>query len=94
MAQPDDRLRTPVQLDDERLARVKESADRDLAALAHAMQRYAALHVAHRVGELAEEPDPASVGCDAHSAGVVRAVVEQALNAEVLHGGEHLGADP
>jgi hypothetical protein len=49
---------------------------------------------AHRTGELQAEPDPATVGCDAHSASVTRAVVEQALNAEVLHGGEHLGADP
>jgi hypothetical protein len=94
MSELDERLRTPVALGDDGLARVKESADRDLAALAHAMQRYSALYVAHRTGELPDEPDPALVGCDAHSAAVTRAVVEQALNAEVLHGGEHLGADP
>jgi len=94
MAELDERLRTPVSLGDEGLSRVKESADRDLAALAHAMQRYAALYVAHRVGELDDAPEAAAVGCDEHSARVARAVVEQALNAEVLHGGEHLGADP
>ena len=86
MAQPDERLRTPVSLGDEGLARVKESADRDLAALAHAMQRYAALYLAHRSGELPEAPDPSLVGCDEHSAAVARAVAEQALNGEVLHG--------
>ena len=68
---------------------MKDAADRDLEAIAHAMQRYAALYVAHRTGELPEQPDPALVGCDAHGAGVARAVVEQALNMEVLHGGAH-----
>lgn len=86
MAEPDPRLSTPVELDDEGLARVKAAADRDLEALAHAMQRYAALHVAHRTGELAEAPDPSAVGCDEHGAGVARAIVEQALNAEVAQG--------
>lgn len=90
MAETDDRLRTPVALDDAGLARVKLAADRDLEALAHAMQRYAATYVAHRTGEMAEAPDPSLVGCDEHSAAVARAVVEQALNAEVEHG----GADP
>jgi hypothetical protein len=93
MAQPDGRLKTPVTLDDDALARVKEGADRDLAALAHAMQRYASTYLAHRVGELGEEPDPSLVGCDTHSAAVARSIVEQALNAEVLHGGEHLGEE-
>lgn len=89
MAEPDDRLITPVQLDDDQLARVKIAADRDLQALVHAKQRYAALYIAHRTGELAEEPDPADVGCDEHGATVARSVVEQALNAEV-----GLGAGP
>jgi hypothetical protein len=89
MAELDERLRTPVDISDDGLARVKEAADRDLEAIAHAMQRYAALYVAHRKGELVETPDPALVGCDEHSAAVARAVVEQALNAEVLHGGAH-----
>jgi hypothetical protein len=66
---------------------VKLAADRDLEAFAHAMQRYAAAYLAHRSGELPEAPEPAVVGCDEHSAAVARAVVEQALNAEVLHGG-------
>jgi len=91
MAELDDRLTTPVSLDDEQLARVKLAADRDLEALAHAKQRYAALYVAHRTGELPEAPDPTTVGCDEHAAAVARAVVEQALNAEVLHGGAHGG---
>jgi hypothetical protein len=87
MAQLDDRLTTPVALDDHQLARVKTVADRDLEALAHAQQRYAALYVAHRTGELPELPDPTTVGCDDHAAAVARAVVEQAMNAELLHGG-------
>lgn len=86
MAQLDNRLSTPVQLDDTQLARVKHAADQDLEAIAHAMQRYAAVYVAHRTGEMPERPDPSAVGCDEHSAAVARAVVEQALNAEVLHG--------
>jgi hypothetical protein len=89
MAELDERLRTPVDIDDEQLARVKEAADRDLEAIAHAMQRYAALYVAHRKGELPEAPVASLVGCDEHSAAVARAVVEQALNAEILHGGAH-----
>ncbi len=91
MAELDDRLTTPVTLDDARLARVKVAADRDLAALAHAQQRYAAMYVAHRTGELAESPEPSVVGCDDHAAAVARAVVEQALNAEVLHGDAEAG---
>jgi hypothetical protein len=87
MAHLDTRLQTPVALDDDALARVKEAADRDLAALAHAMQRYAAVYLAFRTGELQEDQDPALVGCDEHSARVARAMVEQALNGEVLHGG-------
>ena len=89
MAELDDRLSTPVQLDDDQLSRVKVAADRDLEALAHAKQRYAALYVAHRTGELPDAPDPSTVDCDEHAASVARAVVEQALNAEVLHGGAH-----
>lgn len=92
MAERDDRLVTPVTLDDEGLARVKVAADRDLYAIAHAMQRYAALYVAHRTGELADTPDPSTVGCDEHGAAVARAVVEQGLNAEVLHGGVDAGS--
>jgi hypothetical protein len=87
VAEFDDRLTTPVQLEDAELARVKAVADRDLEALARASKRYAALYVAHRTGELPEEPDPSAVGCDEHAAVVARAVVEQALNAEILHGG-------
>ena len=83
MARDDERLGTPAQLDDTQLARVKQTADRDLEALAHAMQRYAAAYLAHRTGEMADAPNPATVGCDEHSAGVARAVVEYALNAEV-----------
>ncbi len=86
MAQLDDRLTTPVRIDDEQLSRVKEATDRDLVAIAHAMQRYAALHLAHRTGELPDAPDASLVGCDEHSAAVARSIVEQALNAEVLHG--------
>ena len=86
MAEQDDRLTTPVQLDDAALARVKVAADGDLEALAHAMQRYAALYLAHRTGEMPEAPQPSLVGCDEHSAAVARSIVEQALNAEVLHG--------
>jgi len=85
MAHTDARLQTPVELDDDALARVKEATDRDLAALAHAMQRYAAVYLAYRAGELAHDQDPAEVGCDEHSAKVTRAMVEQALNTEVLH---------
>lgn len=92
MAEHDERLLTPLQLDKEQLARVKEATDRDLIAIAHAMQRYAALYVAHRAGELAEVPDPALVGCDSHSAAVARSVVEQAVNGELLHGGALGGA--
>jgi hypothetical protein len=87
MAGTDTRLSTPVHLDDTQLARVKLAADNDLAAIAHAMQRYAAVYLAHRQGEMADQPDPSVVGCDEHNAAVARAVVEQALNAEVLHGG-------
>lgn len=96
MAQPDPRLSTPVSLDDAQLARVKLAADHDLEAMAHAMQRYAAVYVAHRTGEMPEQPDPSAVGCDEHSAAVARAVVEQALNAEVLHGqgGSSDGLEP
>ncbi len=83
MAGTDERLSTPAQLDDMQLARVKATADRDLDALAHTMQRYAAAYLAHRSGELPDAPDPATVGCDEHSAAVARAIVEQALNAEV-----------
>ena len=83
MAGTDERLTTPAQLDDTQLARVKLAADRDLEAFAHAMQRSAAAYLAHRSGELPEAPQPAVVGCDEHSAAVARAVVEQALNAEV-----------
>ena len=86
MAEQDDRLRTPVQLDDAGLARVKVAADGDLEALAHAMQRYAALYLAHRTGEMPEVPQASLVGCDEHSAAVARAVVEQALNHELGHG--------
>ena len=86
MAQLNDRLTTPVRLDDEQLGRVKEATDRDLVALAHAMQRYAALHLAHRTGEIDAPPDPSLVGFDEHSAAVARSVVEQALNGEILHG--------
>ena len=86
MAQHDDRLTTPVDLDDDQLARVKVAADRDLEALAHAQQRYAAMYVAHRTGELPETPDPTVAGCDEHAAAVARAVVEQSLNG-VLHDG-------
>ena len=89
MAEPDARLATPVDIGDEALSRVKDAADRDLEAIAHAMQRYAALYVAHRTGELPESPDASLVGCDEHGAGVARAVVEQALNMEILHGGAH-----
>ena len=91
MAELDDRLTTPVDLDDDQLSRVKVASDRDLEALAHAQQRYAALYVAHRTGELPEAPDPTVVGCDEHAAAVARAVVEQSLNAEVLRGGAHAG---
>ena len=83
MAEQDDRLTTPVRLDDAALARVKLAADGDLEALAHAMQRYAALYLAHRTGEMPEAPGPSLVGCDEHSAAVARAVVEQALNHEL-----------
>lgn len=83
MAENDERLTTPVALDDEQLSRVKVSADAALEAHAHVMQRYASTYVAHRVGELPTAPDPADVGCDTHSATLVRAVVEQALNEEV-----------
>jgi hypothetical protein len=86
VADLDDRLTTPVALAGDQLSRVKEAADRDLLAMAHAMQRYASLYVAHRVGELDAAPEPSLVGCDEHSAQVARAVVEQVLNAEVLHG--------
>ncbi len=92
MAQLDDRLTTPVQIDGDALSRVKEATDRDLVAIAHAMQRYAALHLAHRTGELEAPPDPALVGCDEHSAAVARSIVEQALNAQVLHGDALAGA--
>jgi hypothetical protein len=85
MAQTDARLITPVTLDDDQLARVKLAADHDLEGIAHAMQRYAAVYLAHRTGEMPEQPDPSVVGCDEHNAAVARAVVEQALNAEVLH---------
>ena len=85
MAGTDPRLNTPVALDATRLARVKHAADQDLEAIAHAMQRYAAVYLAHRTGEMVERPDPSTVGCDEHGAAVARAVVEQALNAEVLH---------
>jgi len=85
MAHSEARLQTPVQLDDDGLARVKEAADRDLAALAHAMQRYAAVYLAYRAGELPADQDPSLVGCDEHSAKITRAMVEQVLNAEVLH---------
>jgi hypothetical protein len=81
MAQHDDRMTTPVTIDDDALARVKHAADADLAALAHAQQRYAAMYLAHRTGELAAPPDPTLAGCDEHAAAVARAVVEQALNA-------------
>ena len=95
MAGTDQRLGTPAQLDDTQLARVKLTADRDLEALAHAMQRYAAAYLAHRSGELPDVPDPATVGCDEHSAAVARAVVEQALNAEVHAADAQAGvADP
>lgn len=87
MAQPDPRLQTPVALEDAQLARAKEDVDRDIAALAHTMQRYAAMYLGHRMGELPEAPDPSLVGCDEHSAAVTRGLVEQALNAELLHGG-------
>lgn len=86
MAKTDPRLDTPVTLDDSGLARVKRAADHDLEAIAHAMQRYAAVYLAHRTGEMPEQPDPSAVGCDEHNAAVARAVVEQALNAEILHG--------
>ena len=85
MAEQDDRLTTPVHLDDAALARVKLAADGDLEALAHAMQRYAALYLAHRTGEMLEAPEPSLVGCDEHSGAVARAVVEQALNHELGH---------
>ena len=88
MAQTDPRLSTPVALDDSQLARVKLVADSDLEAIAHAMQRYAAVYLAHRTGEMPDPPDPSVVGCDEHSAAVARAVVEQALNAEILHAGD------
>ncbi len=87
MSQTDARLSTPVSLDDAGLARVKAAADNDLAAIAHAMQRYAAVYVAHRTGEMPEPPDPSVVGCDEHNAAVARAVVEQALNAEIASPG-------
>ena len=85
MAQTDSRLSTPVALDDTQLARVKLAADNDLEGIAHAMQRYAAVYLAHRTGEMPEPPDPSVVGCDEHNAAVARAVVEQALNAELVH---------
>lgn len=90
MAETDARLTTPVSLDDAQLSRVKGVADHDLEAIAHAMQRYAAMYLAHRTGEMPEVADPSLVGCDEHSAAVARAVVEQALNAEILHGGARI----
>ncbi len=80
MAEPDDRLVTPVQLGDDAESQVKIRVDAAIVQHGHAMERYAAVYLAHRVGELTDEPDPATVGCDTGSATLVRAMVEQALN--------------
>ncbi|NHC47557.1 hypothetical protein [Motilibacter aurantiacus] len=84
MSKLDERMTTPVGIDDDGRGRVKVAADVALEAYAQAMQRYASSYLAHRVGELEVVPDPASVGCDTAAAAVVRSVVEQALHNEVV----------
>src|SRR4051794_12591861 len=79
----DERMTTPVAIDDDGRGRVKQAADVALEAYALAMQRYASSYLAFRVGELDAAPDPATVGCDTAAAAVARSVVEQALHGEV-----------
>ncbi|NHC15061.1 hypothetical protein [Motilibacter deserti] len=83
MSRLDERMTTPVSIDDDGRGRVKVASDVALEAYAQAMQRYASSYLAFRVGELEAQPDPASVGCDTAAAAVVRSIVEQELHAEV-----------